>query len=207
MAALAIAAALAGRQRTGRGCFLDVSMLEASISAMGWAVSNYLVSGVAAGADGGPERHRRAVRHVRRRRRPAQHRRQPAGAVRDAVPPGRPARPARPTPVSPTARRRKATGRRSTTSSTRRCGPGPRWSGSSCSPRPACPRPAILTVPQAVELDQLAHRGFFTDLPFPDGPAGACASPATGCCVDGEPLRPRASPPLLGEHNEEYAHE
>ena len=32
--------------RTGEGCFLDVSMLEASLSAMGWAVSNYLVSGV-----------------------------------------------------------------------------------------------------------------------------------------------------------------
>jgi crotonobetainyl-CoA:carnitine CoA-transferase CaiB-like acyl-CoA transferase len=45
-AALAIAAALAGRARTGEGCFLDVSMLEAAISAMGWTVSNYLVSGV-----------------------------------------------------------------------------------------------------------------------------------------------------------------
>src|SRR4051794_9605741 len=46
-AALAVTAALAGRQRDGRGRFLDVSMLEASLSAMGWAVSNYLVSGVA----------------------------------------------------------------------------------------------------------------------------------------------------------------
>ena len=45
-AALAISAALAGRARTGQGCFLDVSMLEAAISAMGWTVSNYLVSGV-----------------------------------------------------------------------------------------------------------------------------------------------------------------
>ena len=46
MAALSIAAALAGRAKTGRGCFLDVSMLEAAISAMGWPVSNYLVAGV-----------------------------------------------------------------------------------------------------------------------------------------------------------------
>src|SRR5690349_6577695 len=45
-AALAIVAALNGRQRDGRGCFLDVSMLETSISAMGWPVSNYLVCGV-----------------------------------------------------------------------------------------------------------------------------------------------------------------
>ena len=46
MAALSIAAALTGRAKTGRGCFLDVSMLEAAISAMGWPVSNYLVAGV-----------------------------------------------------------------------------------------------------------------------------------------------------------------
>ena len=46
-AALAITAALAGRERNGGGRFLDVSMLESSISAMGWAVSNYLISGVA----------------------------------------------------------------------------------------------------------------------------------------------------------------
>ncbi|MGW4802395.1 CaiB/BaiF CoA transferase family protein, partial [Nonomuraea sp. NPDC004297] len=45
-AALAVCAALAGRQRSGRGCHLDLSMLEASISAMGWTVSNYLIGGV-----------------------------------------------------------------------------------------------------------------------------------------------------------------
>ncbi|GAB3932013.1 hypothetical protein GCM10027614_00390 [Micromonospora vulcania] len=46
VAAMAICAALTGRARTGEGAFLDVSMLEASLSAMGWATSNYLVSGV-----------------------------------------------------------------------------------------------------------------------------------------------------------------
>ena len=46
MAALSISSALVGRARTGEGCFLDLSMLEASISAMGWAVSHYVISGV-----------------------------------------------------------------------------------------------------------------------------------------------------------------
>ncbi|MER6984985.1 CoA transferase, partial [Streptomyces carpinensis] len=46
MAAFAISAALLHRERTGRGSRLDVSMLEASLSTMGWAVSNYLVSGI-----------------------------------------------------------------------------------------------------------------------------------------------------------------
>jgi CoA:oxalate CoA-transferase len=43
-AAFAIAAALADRQRT-EGVFIDVSMLEAAMATMGWAVSNQLVAG------------------------------------------------------------------------------------------------------------------------------------------------------------------
>ena len=43
-AAFAVAAALADRHRTG-GTFIDVSMLEAAMATMGWAVSNHLVAG------------------------------------------------------------------------------------------------------------------------------------------------------------------
>lgn len=43
-AAFAVAAALANKQRT-QGVFIDVSMLEATMATMGWAVSNYLVAG------------------------------------------------------------------------------------------------------------------------------------------------------------------
>lgn len=43
-AAFAVAAALAERDRKG-GTFIDVSMLEAVMSTMGWAVSNHLVAG------------------------------------------------------------------------------------------------------------------------------------------------------------------
>jgi crotonobetainyl-CoA:carnitine CoA-transferase CaiB-like acyl-CoA transferase len=43
-AAFAVAAALADRQRDS-GTFIDVSMLEATMATMGWAVSNYLVAG------------------------------------------------------------------------------------------------------------------------------------------------------------------
>jgi len=43
-AALAIAAALVDRERT-EGCFIDVSMLEATLATMGWVVSNFLVAG------------------------------------------------------------------------------------------------------------------------------------------------------------------
>jgi crotonobetainyl-CoA:carnitine CoA-transferase CaiB-like acyl-CoA transferase len=42
---MSICAALAKRQRDGTGSFLDVSMLETALTAMGWAVSDYLISG------------------------------------------------------------------------------------------------------------------------------------------------------------------
>lgn len=44
-AAFAIAAALAGRERSGEGAFIDVSMLDSTIATMGWIVSNYLLAG------------------------------------------------------------------------------------------------------------------------------------------------------------------
>jgi CoA:oxalate CoA-transferase len=45
-AAFAVAAALFRRARTGEGECIDVSMLEATLVAMGWAVSNWLIAGV-----------------------------------------------------------------------------------------------------------------------------------------------------------------
>ena len=48
-AAFAIAAALNAPER---GAFIDVSMLESVIATMGWAVSNYLIGGVAPTANG-----------------------------------------------------------------------------------------------------------------------------------------------------------
>lgn len=45
-AAFAVVAALLKRARTGRGEYIDVSMLEATLASMGWAVSNWLIAGV-----------------------------------------------------------------------------------------------------------------------------------------------------------------
>jgi len=45
-AAFAICAALFRRERSNTGEFIDVSMLEATIATMGWAVSNWLIAGV-----------------------------------------------------------------------------------------------------------------------------------------------------------------
>ena len=51
-AAMAIAAALVRRDRDGVGHFLDVSMLETALTAMGWVVSEQLITGRDAGRHG-----------------------------------------------------------------------------------------------------------------------------------------------------------
>jgi CoA:oxalate CoA-transferase len=46
-AAFAVSSALLHRQKTGEGCFIDVSMLDSVLVTMGWVVSNYLIAGQA----------------------------------------------------------------------------------------------------------------------------------------------------------------
>lgn len=45
-AAFAVVSALYARKDSGKGRFIDVSMLDSTLSALGWAVSNYLLAGV-----------------------------------------------------------------------------------------------------------------------------------------------------------------
>ena len=54
-----------------------------------------------------------------------------------------------------------------------------------------------------MELEQLAHRGFFTDLPYPDASGRTLRVSGNGVLVDGEPLPPDDPPPLLDQHGEE----
>ncbi len=51
-ASMAICAALAKRSTDRTGCFLDVSMLETALTAMGWVVSEQLIAGHVAGRHG-----------------------------------------------------------------------------------------------------------------------------------------------------------
>jgi len=201
-AALAIAAALAGRARTGQGAYLDVSMLEASLSAMGWAVSNYLISGVPPEPMGdqnaiaapsgtfqaadGPlniaankqEQFETLCRLVGREDLAHDER----FAARDA-------------------RKRHRAALNDELNAALRARPAVEWE--QLLSRAGVPAARILTVPEAVELDQLRHRGFFTDLPFPDGSTRQLRVSGNGVLVDGAPLRPTTPPPLLGQHTAE----
>ncbi|MFI6028034.1 CaiB/BaiF CoA transferase family protein [Amycolatopsis magusensis] len=200
MAALSISAALVGRARTGEGCFLDLSMLEASISAMGWAVSHYVISGVrpaptgqqnATAAPSGTFETADGLVNIAANRQVqfeklcglldrADLMIDPRFADREAR---KEHRDALNTELTRELRKRTAV----------------EWER--LLPAVGVPAARILTVPQAVESEQLAHRGFFTDVPFPGDPGRVVRTSGNGVLVNGAPLRPTGAPPLLGEHN------
>ncbi|WP_433046090.1 CaiB/BaiF CoA transferase family protein [Dactylosporangium sp. CS-033363] len=199
-AALAIVAAVAGRHRSGVGCHLDVSMLEASMSAMGWTVSNYLVAGVPPEPTGdqnataapsgtfdaadGPlnisanrqEQYETLCRLVDR-----------PDLLADERFADREGRKVHRAALNEELNR--ALARRPADEWERLLNPA------------GVPAARILTVPQAAESEQLRHRGFITELPFPDGSGRPLRVAGSGVLFDGEPLRPHEGPPLLGEHN------
>jgi crotonobetainyl-CoA:carnitine CoA-transferase CaiB-like acyl-CoA transferase len=202
VAAMSICAALAGRARTGEGVFLDVSMLEASLSAMGWAASNYLVSGIppepmgdqnATAAPSGTfdaadgplniaanrqEQFEVLCRLIEREDLLTDER----FAEREA-------------------RKANRTALNHELNAALRRRPALEWEQILADA--GVPAARILTVPQAVQLEQLRVRGFFTDLPFPGTPGRTLRVSGNGVHVNGAPLRPTAPPPLLGEHNVE----
>ncbi|MFG3131402.1 CaiB/BaiF CoA transferase family protein [Streptomyces tendae] len=202
MAAFAISAALLRRERTGVGGRLDVSMLEASLSTMGWAVSNYLVSGVPpkplgdqnptaapsgtfTAADGPLNIAANQQRQFETLCRLAgvpelitdarfseREQRKVHRAELNALLNGALAR----RPAADWERELNAAG---------------------------VPAARVLTVPQALEQQQLAHRHFISEMRHPGRAEQRLRVVGNGVLVDGEAFGPPSPPPLLGQHNAE----
>ena len=202
MAAMAISASLAGRQRSGHGCFLDLSMLEASISAMGWTVSNYLISGqltepmgdqnaTAApsgtfqAADGplniAANREEQFVTLCRVINRP--------DLIDDERFRDREAR----------KHHRQALNHE--LNAVLRTRPALEWEETLSAA--GVPAARILTIDQTLDLRQLAQRGFIGELPMPGGLPRTLRVVGNGAVFDGRPRVPSLPPPLLGEHQRE----
>jgi crotonobetainyl-CoA:carnitine CoA-transferase CaiB-like acyl-CoA transferase len=200
MAALSISSALVGRARTGEGCFLDLSMLEASISAMGWAVSHYNISGVrpepmgqqnVTAAPSGTFETADGLLNIAANRQVQFEKLcgllDRADLTTDVRFADREAR-----------KRHRA---ELNTELTRELRKRPAVEWERLLPAIGVPAARILDVPQAVASPQLTHRGFFTDVPFPGDPARVVRTSGNGVLLDGEPLRATSAPPVLGEHN------
>ncbi|WP_250032248.1 CaiB/BaiF CoA transferase family protein [Paractinoplanes maris] len=202
-AALAIAAALAGRSRDGRGRYLDVSMLEASLSAMGWPLSNYLISGVepepmgdqnATAAPSGTFQTADGPLNI------AANRQEQFETLCRLV--DRPDLVADSRFADREARKRHRGELNDELNKTLRARPAAEWE--QLLSTAGVPAARILTVAQALASEQLASRDFVTELPPPVGtPGDALRVTGNGVHFDGRPLSPRTTPPTLGEHNPE----
>ena len=204
MAALSISSALVGRERTGEGCFLDLSMLEASISAMGWAVSHYVISGVhpapmgqqnVTAAPSGTFETADGLLNIAANRQTQFEKLCGLLDRNDLVVDARFA--------DREARKHNRDALNAELTGELRKRTAAEWE--QVLPAIGVPAARILSVPQAVASEQLVHRGFFTEVPFPGDAGRAVRASGNGVLVDGEPLRPAGPPPALGEHNGQTA--
>lgn len=201
-AAMAISASLAGRAVSGEGVFLDVSMLEASVSAMGWAVSNYLITGEppspmgndnATAAPSGAFPTSSGLINI------AANKQEQFETLCEQI--------GRHELISDerfkNAELRKIN--REALNDQISIGLGSKTSleWEQILSTLGVPSALVLTVPEMVQLDQLEFRGFFTKLPFPDDPERTVIVSGNGVLINGAPMKADTSPPLLGQHNEE----
>jgi len=200
MAALSISAALVGRERTGEGCFLDLSMLEASLSAMGWAVSHYLISGVrpapmgqqnVTAAPSGTFETADGLLNIAANRQTQFEKLCRLLDRADLLADPR------------FADRESRKGNRDLLNDelTRELRKRTAVEWEEALPAVGVPAARILSVPQAVESAQLAHRGFFAEVPFPGDADRVVRVSSNGVLIDGKAPQPSGPPPTLGEHN------
>lgn len=203
MAALAISAALAGRRENpgADGTTIDVSMLEASISAMGWAVSNFLGGGVPprpmgndnfTAAPSGTFATRDGWLNI------AANRQTQFVSLCAVI--GRPDLLDDERFATREARKRHR--EELTEEINRALATRDAVVWEALFAEHGVPAARILTVPEALELEQLELRDFVREVEFPGREDRTLRVIANGIRLDGERLGARSRPPLLGEHND-----
>ncbi|MES0835826.1 CaiB/BaiF CoA transferase family protein [Nocardiopsis tropica] len=205
-AAFAVSTALVRRERTGIGASVDVSMLETAITAMGWGVSNFLTTGVepspignenATAAPSGTFAAADGALNIAANKQeqfetlcalvgaphlasdPRFARREDRKAHRDAL---------REELEKHLARRTAREWERELSEA-------------------GVPAARVLSVAEALDLDQVEHRGLVHTLPFPGEEGRELRVLGSGVHVDGAALAPPGPPPVLGEHTAEVLRE
>jgi crotonobetainyl-CoA:carnitine CoA-transferase CaiB-like acyl-CoA transferase len=201
-AAFAISAALVKRGRTGEGSYLDVSMLETAVAAMGWVVSDYLVAG----------RKPRAMGNENATSAPSGTFRTADGALNIAANKqeqyvelctvlGRPELITDERFATRESRKLHRVELKAELEKTLEQQPASYWDellGDT-----GVPVAPVLTVEQALLLDQLAERELLHSLPMPDGRDRELRVLGSSVHVDGRAVGPSRRPPGLGEHTAE----
>lgn len=200
-ASFAVCAALVRQRRTGQGAYLDTSMLDAALTAMGWVVSDYLL----AGRDPVPMANENITAA------PSGTFRTADGALNIAANKqeqyetlcrvlGREELITDPRFAARDDRKRNRDKLRTELERSLKEKPATEWDkillGTGV---PAAP---VLTVPGALSSDQIAHRGIVTTVDSPAADRDDIRVLGAPTHVDGSPVAPRSRPPKLGEHTE-----
>jgi crotonobetainyl-CoA:carnitine CoA-transferase CaiB-like acyl-CoA transferase len=201
-AAFAIASALVRRNATGKGAFVDVSMLDTALTAMGWAVSNYLIGGVDpqphgndnfTAAPSGAFRAKDGLINI------AANKQEQFEALVEAV--GRAELAQDPRFAKREARkqnRRALTDELEKSLATRSC---EEWQ--SVFNKIGVPAGCVLTVPQALALPQIAHRELLKTFDHVPRVGRSLTVVRTGFKLAGDDPDVTLPPPMLGEHTDE----
>ena len=198
-AACAICAALNARPR---GAYIDVSMLEALLTSMGWVLSNYLLTGVEPQAHGNEnvtsapsgsfrtasgmlniaankeEQWQRLAQHLQR----ADLLTNPKYSNREQRKRNR---------VELRAELERSLSHKS----------AEQWEQELNAL--GVPAGAVLGVAEVVQRDQISQRGMLADFNIPQVSSEPVQLPTTGFKFDSKPLRVENPPPTLGAHNQE----
>jgi len=195
-AAFAIAAALVEQRTSGSGRFIDVSMLESTISAMGWIVANWLNAGVDpqplgnenfTAAPSGTFRTGDGLLNI------AANEQKQFEALCDAI-----GRPALKTDPRFAERHRRPTHRealREAIEAALAARPAAEWE--TLLNRVGVPSGRVLTVPEALAAPPIAERGFVEELPMRNEAGERLRAVRPGALL-GEPVPPPAAAPELG---------
>jgi len=209
-AAFAISAALVKRSRTGVGSYLDVSMLETAVAAMGWVVSDYLIGG----------REPRAMGNENVTSAPSGTFETASGGLNIAANKqeqyvelctvlGRPELVTDERFATREARKHHRRELKQELEKTLRERSAVEWDDLLATT--GVPVAPVLTVQQTLSLDQLADRELLHDLPMPgratpDGRERSLRVLGSSVHVDGHAVGPSTRPPTLGEHTDEVLH-
>jgi crotonobetainyl-CoA:carnitine CoA-transferase CaiB-like acyl-CoA transferase len=200
-AAFAITAALVGRNRTGMGSYLDVSMLETAIAAMGWVVSDFLIAG----------REPQAMGNENVTSAPSGTFETAAGQLNIAANKqeqfvelcttlGRPELVDDPRFVTREQRKANRDQLKAELEKSLAARSAAEWDKVLASSNvPVAP---VLTVDAALALDQVAERELLHDVPMPDGRGSPLRVLGSSVHIDGTAVGPSGPPPLLGEHTD-----
>ena len=197
-AAFAVAAALNGKPR---GTFIDVSMLESVLVAMGWVVSNYLIGGVAPGANGnenvtsapsGAFQAADGLINI------AANKDEQWVLLSDHL--GLSALRDRPEYATREMRKQNRLALKSELEAVLSTKPAHAWAEELN--RIGVPSGAVLSVPEVLAMPQIADRGFLHRFPNAPGVGRDITVATTGIKLDGQALSVDTPPPTLGEHND-----